>query len=717
MATRRTTKVEIGLAAAGAQSTQQANEAREPVAAVDSNGKPAFDNGKSGKKPQQQKSRFLALFLGALLLSFNVAAVMLMDLSKDQDGKYPFNTASAVVCAEFSKFIIASIGFSKALRTNPNVKYSMHWSGFLKYSIPGLLYAFCNVGNFEVLKYLSSSLYQVFNNMKIITTAVVFRMFLKRELTVIQWVCLVFLTLGMVVTAPKEGLGGDGGEGSSASAMVTGITLMVFMSCASAMAGVYNEFLLKGSEDDAFFQSMQLYFWGVVICMVQFFHSAPEDQAFFHGYTVRTWGIIFLNAMYGQVVALVFKYADNIVKVYANSLASLVTAFLTYLIFGTQLTSDQIIGSMLVCISVVMYYMDHTLLLKADSDVWCSPSSGQRNNAGTCGSALKSVLGFLAGAAVVYAFSGGDAGAGGGKSWTAKGDPVAGYLEKYEMEHTNLLASKLTKGCTRHIGSFPDGTSQKMEIMLRFLEVHALRYTFVGESALAIGRFELLTSPWTNDINAGMMVDDAVSIFTMAKKKVNPAYVDASDEVTGKASFTHYCQQKIHKDACVGFRFFKVVGTPDCISFEALSWGFLQARFHMGCSTKSKKLFDVWLNYRCGKTGTKACKQGSKVFEKHVQKLAALKAGEKSDRGVLKEAIDMAGGKTEVVKLRSGLKVPVLVDNAKFLKLSFGKFWRDEVQVCPNYSEKCVNAHNKYKMREVLSSMAKIDQCERAMKR
>ena len=119
MATRRTTKVEIGLAAAGAQSTQQANEAREPVAAVDSNGKPAFDNGKSGKKPQQQKSRFLALFLGALLLSFNVAAVMLMDLSKDQDGKYPFNTASAVVCAEFSKFIIASIGFSKALRTNP----------------------------------------------------------------------------------------------------------------------------------------------------------------------------------------------------------------------------------------------------------------------------------------------------------------------------------------------------------------------------------------------------------------------------------------------------------------------------------------------------------------------------------------------------------------------------------------------------------------------
>ena len=36
---------------------------------------------------------FLALFFGALLLLFNVAAVMMMDSAKGPDGKFPFNTA------------------------------------------------------------------------------------------------------------------------------------------------------------------------------------------------------------------------------------------------------------------------------------------------------------------------------------------------------------------------------------------------------------------------------------------------------------------------------------------------------------------------------------------------------------------------------------------------------------------------------------------------
>ena len=132
-------------------------------------------------KPMEKGNGLLTIFLGGLLLLFNVSAVMLAESAKNNEtGKFMFNTASAVVVSEFAKLVIASIGFAKALQTNPNIRYTMSMASFLKYGIPGLLYAVCNVGNYEVLKYLSSSLYQVFNNMKIVTTAVVFRLFLKK---------------------------------------------------------------------------------------------------------------------------------------------------------------------------------------------------------------------------------------------------------------------------------------------------------------------------------------------------------------------------------------------------------------------------------------------------------------------------------------------------------------------------------------------------------
>ena len=40
---------------------------------------------------------------------------------------------------------------------------------------------------------LGSTLYQLFNNLKIITTALIFRMIIKKPLKLIQWGCLLLL--------------------------------------------------------------------------------------------------------------------------------------------------------------------------------------------------------------------------------------------------------------------------------------------------------------------------------------------------------------------------------------------------------------------------------------------------------------------------------------------------------------------------------------------
>ena len=35
---------------------------------------------------------------------------------------------------------------------------------------------------------------------------------------------------------------------------------------------------------------------------------------------------------------------------------------------------------------------------------------------------------------------------------------------------------------------------------------------------------------------------------------------------------------------------------PDCISFEALNWGFLHVRYHNQCAAKGQKIFDIFTN-------------------------------------------------------------------------------------------------------------------------
>ncbi len=112
---------------------------------------------------------------------------------------------------------------------------------------------------------------------------------------------------------------------------------------------------------------MQLYFFGIVTCLIQFLYSAETGQSFFKGFTWLTWLVIAVNALYGQVVAFTLKYADNIVKVYANSMSSLATALISYALFSAPLTMGLLNGSVIAGISILMYYGDHKKLLDEDT--------------------------------------------------------------------------------------------------------------------------------------------------------------------------------------------------------------------------------------------------------------------------------------------------------------------------------------------------------------
>ena len=80
-----------------------------------------------------------------------------------------------------------------------------------------------------------------------------------------------------------------------------------------------------------------------------------EKTGFFYGYDSVVWIIIFLQAFSGLLVAVVVKYADNILKGFATSAAIVISCVVSMYLFDFQLSVQFVVGSTLVILATFMY--------------------------------------------------------------------------------------------------------------------------------------------------------------------------------------------------------------------------------------------------------------------------------------------------------------------------------------------------------------------------
>merc|ERR1712244_34824 len=80
-----------------------------------------------------------------------------------------------------------------------------------------------------------------------------------------------------------------------------------------------------------------------------------EDGGFFHGYDEFVWSTVAQNALGGLLVAVVVKYADNILKGFACSLAIIITCIASIFIFDFSLSLQFTAGAGLVIGSIFLY--------------------------------------------------------------------------------------------------------------------------------------------------------------------------------------------------------------------------------------------------------------------------------------------------------------------------------------------------------------------------
>ena len=79
------------------------------------------------------------------------------------------------------------------------------------------------------------------------------------------------------------------------------------------------------------------------------------EKGLFFGYTNVVWIVICMQAFGGLLVAVVVKYADNILKGFATSFSIIVSCVASIYFFNFQLNGMFVLGAALVISAIFLY--------------------------------------------------------------------------------------------------------------------------------------------------------------------------------------------------------------------------------------------------------------------------------------------------------------------------------------------------------------------------
>ncbi|CAH8510897.1 unnamed protein product [Schistosoma turkestanicum] len=312
------------------------------------------------------------LFLGRVALIFlvlqNAAVVLVTRYSRAREGDLYF-PSTAVVMSELVKLLVCFLlvffeekcsvaSFIHSLRDN----IIKDPKDCLLVSIPGMIYTIQNNLLFVGYSNLDAVSFQISYQLKIFTTAIFFRIILSKHLSRIQWCSLCVLFTGVVLTQLNDVVNSSAGKTASTTEnnqnLFVGLSSVVLACSCSGFAGVFFEKLLKSSHKSVAIRNIQLAFYGVTTGIITVYLKDGKEIArkhFFFGYDSVVWAAILIQSLGGLLIAATIRYADNIRKGFASSLAIVLTFILSIFWFNFNPTLSFYIGAILVVIATILY--------------------------------------------------------------------------------------------------------------------------------------------------------------------------------------------------------------------------------------------------------------------------------------------------------------------------------------------------------------------------
>jgi len=292
---------------------------------------------------------------------------ILVSLSKNAVGTFDYSVPASTMLSELLKLGISSSLLLYQCIQTPLVLFHEDWLiEFISFMLPAVIYFVNNNCLFFILQEVDPTTFQLLSQMKTILTGLLFRLFLKRYLTTVQYLALLTLACGTAVSQlPNTTVN------AKVMTSVWGVLLSLVSSLLSALGGIYSEKLLKNRPSASIhWQNIQLYLWGVVFNAVGFYWkdgggSHKSSSSLLAGFGAQAWLVVICNALNGLAISAVLKYADNIARVYAHAIAMMVTMVISIRLFGAPVTPQLVLAIILVATSTFQYNLPPRLLASA----------------------------------------------------------------------------------------------------------------------------------------------------------------------------------------------------------------------------------------------------------------------------------------------------------------------------------------------------------------
>lgn len=234
----------------------------------------------------------------------------------------------------------------------------------LRLAVPSLIYTLQNNLQYVAISNLPAATFQVTYQLKILTTALFSVLLLGTSLSRLQWFSLALLFAGVALVQTEQSQPppppppGAAPPPGPPQHYVTGLAAVGASCLSSGFAGVYFERLLKRSGPSIWVRNAQLGAVGTVVGLAAMLAAEGRAVAavgFFHGYTAAVWAVVVNQAAGGLLVAVVVRYADNILKGFATALSIVASTAASAQLFGFRPRGAFLAGTGMVVAAVYLY--------------------------------------------------------------------------------------------------------------------------------------------------------------------------------------------------------------------------------------------------------------------------------------------------------------------------------------------------------------------------
>ncbi|CAH1392462.1 unnamed protein product [Nezara viridula] len=315
--------------------------------------------------PNGQTDRLLKITSLITLTLQNAILGLSMRYARTREGPM-FIASTAVMMSEILK-LITSLGIVYLEHRNFRAwcediynRVIVNAMDTFKMLVPALVYVVQNNLLYISASHLDAATYQVTYQLKILTTALFSVVILKRKLLSTQWAALLLLVVGVAMAQLSDSseTHKHSNTKSHSQNKLIGFT-SVFVACVlSGFAAVFVEMILKSSNNSIWMTNVQLSLlslpFGLMTCFISDWNEI-EHLGWFYGYDFYVAYLILLQAAGGMIICLIIKYADNILKGFATSLAIVISGLASVFLFNLKITILLTTGAILVISSIFLY--------------------------------------------------------------------------------------------------------------------------------------------------------------------------------------------------------------------------------------------------------------------------------------------------------------------------------------------------------------------------